>query len=141
MDGGYPQFAGDRVSISARQWRERQPDIWQGGDPSAQDCNHNGESASSLCHPQGVAVDPRDGDLYVADSGNNRVLLFHDPSGGNASAVLGTCGGYDGFGCGAPNPTAATLLAPSGITVDGARATFMWPISVTTACCNSTIRP
>jgi sugar lactone lactonase YvrE len=36
--------------------------------------------ANTLCNPQGLAVDNH-GSLYVADSGNNRVLVyFHVPS-------------------------------------------------------------
>jgi sugar lactone lactonase YvrE len=38
-------------------------------------CNANGLGAGSLCSPGGVALD-RDGALYIADSGNNRVLRY-----------------------------------------------------------------
>jgi uncharacterized protein (TIGR03437 family) len=36
-------------------------------------------SRTSLSGPQGIAVNPQDGTLYVADSGNNRVLRFPRP--------------------------------------------------------------
>jgi DNA-binding beta-propeller fold protein YncE len=41
-------------------------------------CNTGGRSAGSLCHPGALAFD-RDDNLYVADLGNHRVLLFKDP--------------------------------------------------------------
>jgi uncharacterized protein (TIGR03437 family) len=37
-------------------------------------------SATSLSSPEGLAVDPSNGNLYVADSGNNRVLRFRRPA-------------------------------------------------------------
>ena len=36
-------------------------------------------SSTSLFGPEGLAVDPSNGTLYVADSGNNRVLRFRRP--------------------------------------------------------------
>jgi sugar lactone lactonase YvrE len=43
-------------------------------------CNRGGTTAGpdSLCHPIGIAVDSS-GDLYVADTGNNRVLFYPFP--------------------------------------------------------------
>src|SRR5271169_7168393 len=41
-------------------------------------CNSGGVSASSLCQPGGVAVDSI-GNLYVADTSNNRVLEYNQP--------------------------------------------------------------
>ncbi len=35
-------------------------------------------SASAMCHPAGVAMDPA-GNLYTADQANNRVLVFDNP--------------------------------------------------------------
>jgi hypothetical protein len=43
--------------------------------PGANDGCTNGPSDVTLCHPSGVAVDSN-GNLFVADSGNNRVLIF-----------------------------------------------------------------
>ena len=47
-------------------------------------------STSTLSYPQGLAADPTTG-LWVADSGNNRVLQFSSPYviGGNSDLVLG----------------------------------------------------
>ncbi len=50
-------------------------------------CNGGGVSAQNMCVPSGMAIDASD-NLYLADTGNNRVLVF--PSGSaSASAVYG----------------------------------------------------
>ena len=36
---------------------------------------HHGKAPGGIIYPTGVAVDPR-GDIYVADSGNNRIERF-----------------------------------------------------------------
>ncbi len=41
-------------------------------------CNTGGASAASLCHPRGLAVSEH-GALWIADSGNNRVLEYAAP--------------------------------------------------------------
>jgi sugar lactone lactonase YvrE len=62
-----------------------------GNDPEAGSC-YGGQttSATSLCGPESVAVDVN-GNLYVADSYNHRVLLYQPPfsNGKAASRVLG----------------------------------------------------
>jgi sugar lactone lactonase YvrE len=52
------------------------------------DANQGGAdpSANTLSFPEGVAVD-RDGNLYVVDQGNNRVLRFEPPLTTNKSAL------------------------------------------------------
>ncbi len=50
----------------------------QGGSFTTGTCNNGGVSATSLCTPFGVAVDGT-GDLYVADTSNNRVLEYDAP--------------------------------------------------------------
>jgi uncharacterized protein (TIGR03437 family) len=76
-------------------------------------------SASSLSIPAGVAIGPN-GDLFVADSGNNRVLEF--PAGvGNGSAaerVFGQPGMTTGVR--QAQASAQTLAGPQGIAVDQA---------------------
>jgi sugar lactone lactonase YvrE len=58
-------------------------------DPAADFCNQgfNAPSASTLCNPQGVALDSSN-NLYVSDSGNNRILRYNALSltGCNSSA-------------------------------------------------------
>ena len=89
----------------------------QAGSFVSPNCNLGGINAGSLCHPQGVAVGPN-GDVWVADSFNNRVLE------------------YDGQGCSA-SPSASGSVGPGGtVTTDptGAGATSCQTIqaSVTT---------
>ncbi|MEZ4364747.1 MAG: DUF4215 domain-containing protein [Kofleriaceae bacterium] len=67
-----------------------------------------------LSAPQGVAVDG-DGDLFIADSSNNRIRRV-DASNGVITTVAGS--GVGGFaGDGGP-ATAARLLAPASVAVD-----------------------
>jgi hypothetical protein len=49
------------------------------GSLSRRGCNSRGViDASSLCNPRGLTVDAR-GNLYVADSNNNRILRYDTP--------------------------------------------------------------
>ena len=50
----------------------------QGGSFTSGACNLGGISASSLCAPSMIAVDGS-GNLYVADTSNNRVLEYNSP--------------------------------------------------------------
>ena len=62
----------------------------QGGSFTSAAANHGGISADSLSVPMGIALD-QSGNLYVADSGNNRILFF--PSGSTtATRVYGRGG-------------------------------------------------
>src|ERR1700735_38341 len=84
-------------------------------------CNNNGPaSASTLCNPFGVAVDAT-GNLYVADSFNNRVLEYAAPFaacatfpcvGAPASVVVGQAD------CEAGTVGAGSLCGPRSLTVD-----------------------
>jgi sugar lactone lactonase YvrE len=106
------------------------------GQASGNLCN-NGTlipSATTLCNPASVAVD-RGGNLYVADSGNNRVLEFFTPTGATNPNCPGS-GGSPGcpgdlvadrvFGQGAADNFAtnscglgsASMCGPSGVAVD-----------------------
>lgn len=74
-------------------------------------------NASSLNQPGGLAIGPN-GDLFVADSGNNRILEFAAGAGNGASAVR--VYGQPGMNS-AIHPTifsAQTLAGPQGIAVD-----------------------
>ena len=77
----------------------------------------SGDTSSSGClfGPTGIAFDPS-GDLWVVDSGNNRVLEFKAPfsNGESASLVIGqpTFGGYIG------QTTSGGLNAPSYLAFD-----------------------
>jgi sugar lactone lactonase YvrE len=84
--------------------------------------NFGGRSASSFSAPGDAAVDGS-GRLYVADTGNHRVLIFDDPFAATppyaASAVLGQADFVSGL-CnrGGAAPTQATLCGPSFVAVD-----------------------
>jgi sugar lactone lactonase YvrE len=105
----------------------------QAGDFTSTYCNFgantspNAGSASSLCYPVGLAFDRHD-NLYVADSGNNRVLEFNTPlmttatpGSGDTVADLAFGQGGDNFNSIAVNSggiSAASLSAPYGVAVD-----------------------
>jgi NHL repeat len=70
-------------------------------------------SASTFCNPAGIAVDASD-NLWVADTGNNRVLEFSPPYINGASLVIGQSNFTDNQ-C----VTSATgLCQPEGVSLD-----------------------
>ncbi len=75
-------------------------------------------TAASLNTPSGVAIGP-DGDIFVADSGNNRVLEF--PAGAGAGTPAIRVFGQPSFSTGAlpSTVTAQTLASPQGIAMNG----------------------
>jgi sugar lactone lactonase YvrE len=100
-----------------------QPDFFAGN------CNNGGLNASSLCNPVGLLADGA-GNLYVADTNNNRVLFYPNPFvgcggvfpcvGGPATAVWGQLGSFTTGFCnnGGPTPTADSLCRPEGVGLD-----------------------
>ncbi len=96
-------------------------------------CNAGGKAgAATLCSPSGVTLDG-DGNLYVADSGNNRVTEYDAPfsafsanqqsAGFIAAHVIGqfdfTSAGCNQSNSGSGSPTAATLCGPRAVAFDG----------------------
>jgi hypothetical protein len=86
-------------------------------------CNQDdaAPTASTLCNPEGVVVDA-DGNLYVADALNNRVLTYLNPLTADRTAdlVLGQDGSFTAGRCNQGlTPTARTLCVPSGVALDG----------------------
>jgi len=93
-------------------------------------------TASSLNQPRGVAVDAS-GNVYVADTSNNRVLVYSNPftafggtgqtSGFTATAVLGQGGDFTASSCnvGATTPSAETLCAPESVALDGSNNLYV----------------
>jgi uncharacterized protein (TIGR03437 family) len=81
-------------------------------------------SAASLNTPTGLAI-ARNGNLFVADSGNNRVLEFSKGSPTGAAAVR--VYGQPAFNTSAPptQSSAQTLSAPQGLFVDAAYNLFV----------------
>src|SRR5271155_1271630 len=55
---------------------------------------NNPTSNEGMCYPEGHSVNPTTGDLFVADTGNSRVLAFLDPlaSGGGSPGTSGSAG-------------------------------------------------
>ena len=92
------------------------------GSLTAFSSNGCSDTAASLCAPRGLALDQANHRLFVADSGNNRVLSFRltsddAPSGVQADAVLG----QNDFGLsGCSDVTAASLCDPSALALDAA---------------------
>jgi hypothetical protein len=92
----------------------------QGGDLAKGAC---GQGADGLCGPRGVAMD-RGGNLLVADTDNNRVLVFDDPlDDTTADRVFGQTS-FGGSVCngGAGSPSADSLCEPTGVATSGAYA-------------------
>ena len=89
-------------------------------------CNRGAAvSDRTLCHPTGLSVDA-DGDLYVADSLNNRVLRFASPFTGGfefdqpAEAVFGQASFAANLCNRGVTASADTLCGPAGTAVDAA---------------------
>jgi sugar lactone lactonase YvrE len=79
-------------------------------------CNSGGVSAASLCNPRGLVADGN-GNLYVADQDNHRVLRYNVfNAGGAAVQVFGQGGSMTTGACGAG---ASGLCGPSAASVDG----------------------
>lgn len=77
---------------------------------------------ASLCYPTGLAVDPATGNLFVADSGNGRVLRFPAPFAPNATLQADLVLGQTGF-TGISNPQASQTIMeiPYGLVFDPQR--------------------
>jgi hypothetical protein len=85
-------------------------------------CNATGVNASSLCTPRAVEVDAA-GNLFVADTGNHRVLAYNTPFTTDlvADHVYGQSGNFLSNTCNLGGaPSAATLCTPAGVAVDAA---------------------
>jgi uncharacterized protein (TIGR03437 family) len=81
-------------------------------------------SASGLDTPIGLAFDPQ-GDLYVGDSNNTRVLKFAPPFGSESAATV--VYGQPNFGSrGVPlQASASTMARPAGVAVDQSGALYV----------------
>ena len=72
-------------------------------------------SAAGLNHPEGLAFDT-EGNLYIADTGNNRIRKVD----GNGIITTVAGNGLAGFAGDGSTATSAELSSPSAVTVDGA---------------------
>ena len=79
------------------------------------------QTASSTTKPDGLALDSN-GNLYIADSGNFRVLEYNDPTGNGGDIVAdfewGQGGTGNGFITGNPGLSSAAFGAPSDVALD-----------------------
>ncbi len=73
-------------------------------------------AAAQLSGPAGIAVDSN-GNLYIADQGNNRIRKVLSTSSPTIGTVAGN--GIAAFGGDGGSATSASLSAPSGVAVDG----------------------
>ncbi len=84
---------------------------------------------SNLAGPTALAIDPVSGNLWVADTQNNRVLVFEPPfvSGMNAKEVFGQGGSFaTNTGCNhVSTTTAGALCQPQGIAIDASQNLFI----------------
>lgn len=87
-----------------------------------------GAPLSGLCRPVGIALDSS-GDLYVADTGNNRMIEFVAPfaSSPTPSIVWGQGGDLAATYCNVEgsNPDAQTLCEPQAVAVTAANQVFI----------------
>jgi sugar lactone lactonase YvrE len=95
----------------------------QGGSFTGQSCNMGSfPNAGTLCGPMDVTFDIL-GNMYVADTANNRVLEYDNPLENDtvADRVFGQFGDFGSSRCnliGSGPPTAETLCFPAGVVVD-----------------------
>jgi hypothetical protein len=77
-------------------------------------------TANTLNGPASVARDSA-GNLYVADTGNDRVLIFRPPfgTGMNASVVIGQPGFTSATPLVGPDSTASSMGSPYSVAIDG----------------------
>lgn len=83
-------------------------------------CNGSGINASSLCNPTGVAVDPNNGNVYVADYSNHRVLEYNSPFTTDrvADDVFGQFGAFTTNFCNNSGVSSDSLCSPAAVAVD-----------------------
>ena len=121
LEYGHPFGSGVSAGLAASR-------VFGQADFGGELCNAEGLNANALCDPSAVAVD-RAGNLYVADTGNNRVLEYFTPLAATAVAgsgdaradvVLGQYGSFTTAECNNLGPGSLSLCEPAGVAVDGA---------------------
>jgi sugar lactone lactonase YvrE len=83
-------------------------------------CNSSGVNANTLCNPTGVAVDPNNGNVYVADFNNHRVLEYNSPFTTDrvADDVFGQFGAFTSNFCNNSGVSSDSLCSPAAVAVD-----------------------
>ena len=87
-----------------------------GGD-SGYDGDEGPATLAKLSLPSGLAYDARNGDLYIADTGNNRVRRVRN---GDITTVMGTGEAWPEFSAAPAAPLKVGLKVPIGLALDGA---------------------
>jgi uncharacterized protein (TIGR03437 family) len=88
------------------------------GQPGPQYSKPLGIGSQGFASPLGLAVDPGNGNLYVADSGNNRVLRFPAPFSNTSRVQPDAVYGQPGFTNTTAGVSASTMNHPRAVTVD-----------------------
>jgi hypothetical protein len=105
--------ANNRVLVYLSPWTDSIADVVLG--QNAMGTNTPGGGLNQLRQPSGLVADGS-GALWVADTGNNRILEFTNiVTGASAALALGGSGG----------PSSTTLSGPSGVALDGAGNLFV----------------
>lgn len=86
-----------------------------GGNGAGYSGDGGAAAGAQLNHPSAVTVD-RQGNLYIADAGNNVIRKVDGTSCGIITTIAGT--GTAGYSGDNGSPTTATLHSPSGLTFD-----------------------
>jgi len=118
-------------------------------------CNDGGASASNLCDPRGLALDAA-GNLYIADSGESRVLEYNtplNPSSGETGAgdtiadavfgqngIFGTRGAMMALPWATSAGEAAIPCAVRSVSPSTQTEIFTYPTPTTIACSSTTRR-
>ena len=88
------------------------------GQPGPQYSKPMGIGTKGFRSPRGLAVDPTTGNLYVADTGNNRVLRFPAPFSNATRAEPDAVYGQANFTASTAGTTPGLMNAPRSVTVD-----------------------
>ena len=91
------------------------------GQPTSQHSSPMGIGVSGFNGPSGLAVDPITGNLYVADTGNHRVLRFPNPFSNSSRVEPDAVYGQSSFAGRTANPagiTRSSMRSPRAISFD-----------------------
>ncbi len=113
--GSFPCVGGSANSV-----------FGQGGNFTTSSCDGGGVSASSLCHPVGVAVDSN-GNVFISDQSDNRVLEYNTPLTTNTIAdfVLGQGGSFSSTAANQSGVNAFSLNSPEALAVDSSNDLYV----------------
>ena len=95
---------------------------------SSNTANNGGVSASSVSGPRGLSFDPLFYDLYVADTVNNRVLVFSSATFSSLNTTAGKVYGQPSYTSNIANNggiSGGCLNAPQGVFVSGNRKVYI----------------